>query len=207
MSRLRIDFAWPRLAHRRAGLVIAACVLVSAWAWMAWRHTMLQSELDGWQSDRERLSRRESAARAPGSAADKERLQTELRLANRVIDALNRPWDDLFSAVDTARSDKATLLAVEPDTERREVRLTAEAKDLAGMLDYLKKVRATPALKNAALAEHQVSLQDAQRPVRFSILAKWSKAPPLPAAASAAPEAPPPSEPGATPVAVPKAQP
>lgn len=176
MSRLRIDFAWPSPTRRRAGLMAAAVALLSAWGWMAWRYAALQTELDSWQSDRERLAHRESRTAAPASAADKERLQSELKLANRVIDALDRPWNDLFSAVDSARSDKATLLAIEPDTEQRQVRLTAEAKDLAGMLDYLRTVRATPALKHATLTEHQVSLQDPLRPVRFTILAAWSTA-------------------------------
>lgn len=187
MKPLDIDFGWGRRSSAQiAGIVLlvaaVAGVAVETWTWFG-----LRAEADSWQADRRRLDRMASAPRTKDSPENRERLHAELRLANRVIDKLDTPWDALFGTVETHAGEQAILLAVEPDAERREVRLVGEAKDAAAMLDYLRDMRRAPALANVHLTGHQVNTQDPQRPVRFTIDARWVEPPPAPKQADVAP--------------------
>lgn len=184
MKALSLNFAWqqPRRGRYIGWLLLS--VALGLGSFEGWTYWQLNQQLDQWQSDWQRLQRIPKSPRAL-KPEDKERLQLELRFANRVIERLDTPWSALFDAVEHAFGEQVTLLNVEPDTERREVRLTAEAKDMGAMLEYVKQVRQSPVLKDAYLASHQINQQDPQRPVRFVVNARWVA--PLPEAAPSAP--------------------
>ena len=176
MKAVSVNFAWRRdrrLDH--VGLLLLSLVLLLG-AGVAWRGVEITRALDGLENERHRLSRPAARASTPTSPAEKERLRAEMRFARRVIEQLDTPWHALFAAVETAYDDNVTLLGVEPEPERREVRLTAEAKDPKAMLAYVRQVRQSPVLKAAWLASHQVNQQDPLRPVRFTIHARWAAA-------------------------------
>ncbi len=177
MKSLAISFAWKRHNRRHvASLSVLALAALAAIA-SGWAYFQLHTEQERWQSDWRRLNGLATEQRNIGTPEEQERMKAELRFANQVIDRLDTPWDALFGAVEGAYSDQAILLSVEPDTERREVRLTAEAKDLASMLEYLKQVRQSPVLRDAHLSSHQINQQDALKPVRFTIEARWVDVP------------------------------
>lgn len=97
----------------------------------------------------------------------------QIEAANRVVDAIDWPWDALLGAVERAAVDSATLLSVEPDPERRELRLQGEAKDSLAMLAYVRALAGQAPLSNVYLAGHQISLQGNQRAIRFTAQASW----------------------------------
>lgn len=174
-----IDFGVPRRSWQLLlgwGLVLLGLGIVGI---LAWRSFDLYQKQQRGQADWERL---QSVNRAPTTVLPapetQQKLTEELNKATRVIERLDTPWADLFTAVENAFDTRVTLLAVEPDTERKEVRLTAEAKDLSAMLDYVKQVRTSTVLVSAYVASHQVNIQDPQRPVRFTLLARWVAASP-----------------------------
>jgi len=156
----------------RAGwvlLVVAAAVSL----FLAWYYAVLVREFDAGEAERARLQRPVSGTGHMPSAEEMLGLRTEMRFARRVIEQLDTPWPALFAAIETAYDDNVTLLGVEPEPERREVRLLAEAKDAEAMLAYVRQVRQSPVLRDAWLVNHQVNLQDPLRPVRFTINARW----------------------------------
>ncbi|MNQ42051.1 hypothetical protein D3C85_557470 [compost metagenome] len=110
-----------------------------------------------------------------GRKAQFEQMQVEFKAANRVITRLSMPWDALFREIEATINEDVTLLNVEPDTEKNEVRMTVEAKTLNAMLDYMKRMQTMPMFREAHIANHQVQSQDPQRPVRFLITAQWLK--------------------------------
>lgn len=181
MRRIALDFSPRSPAAIRIGRRIAALVLVAGLVtgglWTQ-RYLELRRELAEWRDTLQRVDRRRTgdAQRQPAESAA--RLKAELQRANRVIEALSTPWSDLFMATESAYSEQAILMSIEPDTERREVRLTAEAKDLPAMLAYLKALRQSPVLMDATLASHQINAKDSQRPVRFVVMAHWFDIPP-----------------------------
>lgn len=182
MRYVALDFSASPPAAIRIGRWLAAIVLVGGLviaAMWAQRYLELRNDLDEWRDSLQRVERRRvgESQRPPGESA--QRLKAELKRANRVIESLATPWQDLLNATESALSEQATLLGIDPDAERREVRLTGEAKDLPAMLDYLKALRQSPVLLDAVLSSHQINVKDAQRPVRFVIVAHWFDMPPV----------------------------
>lgn len=181
-ARMQVDFAPRSFSTGRIvgllGFLAAVCIA----AWSGWGYLQLQQKVDTWQADSQRLRRNEIQPRVVNTPEDQERLKSELRFASRVIEKLDTPWDALFGAVESAFNEQVTLLSVEPDTERREVRLLAEAKNLTTMLDYVQQVRESPVLKNGYLVDHQINQQDPLRPVRFTVTAGWAANLPVEAA-------------------------
>ncbi|MBN9461380.1 MAG: hypothetical protein J0H00_09155 [Burkholderiales bacterium] len=96
-----------------------------------------------------------------------------LSQAVRVVARLNAPWARLLESVESAGDAGVTLLAMEPDAQRGEVRIQAEAKDMQVLLGYVQRLGEAPALSGADLESHQVRLQDPQHPVSATIVARW----------------------------------
>jgi Tfp pilus assembly protein PilN len=86
------------------------------------------------------------------------------------------PWGRLFGALESATSPDLSLLALDPAPERRELRLEGEARNLEALLDYMRRVGATPPFVRAQLQSHQASQEDGQRPVRFTLELSWREA-------------------------------
>lgn len=179
-----LDFSPRPRAGIRIGrwvaVVLFATGLVACGLW-GQRYLELREDLAEWRDSLQRADRRRAGDAQRPPAENAQRMKAELQRANRVIEALSTPWPDLFTAAESAYSDRSILIGIDPDPERREVRLTGEAKDLAAMLDYIKALRASPVLMDAMLASHQINAKDSQRPVRFVVTAHWFDIPPEPA--------------------------
>lgn len=174
MKPLTINFAWRRgRTTERAGLAFLAAAVAIA-GFVGWRDVELQRTVDARLSERQGLQRvPETAPSAVLAPKDIERQSAELKMAKSVIEQLDTPWGALFEAVESAFDEQATLLNVEPEPARREVRFTAEAKDLPAMQAYVRQLQRSPAFRDAYLASHQVNQQDPLRPVRFTAHARW----------------------------------
>lgn len=170
MKTIDLDFA-PR---RRGRLTLfAALATVIAAGVLLERQRAAETELDNWQRKWHSL---ETRGHPTANRAEQGRFAEEITRANRIIDRLGLPWGDLFAAIDATVIDDVTLLSVEPDMERKEVRISAEAKDRTAMLDYARILQQSKTLTDGTIISHQVNNQDPQKPVRFSAVAVWSAA-------------------------------
>ena len=174
MSTLDIDFGTPRRSISHCvGWVLLFCAVGLA-GWESWRYSQVHRAYVVQRVEQDRL---QAKLRGPArqtlsgaSAPSKEVLRRAMQAADRI----NMPWNHLFDSVETALNGQTALLALEPDTERREVRLRVEAKDMDEMLRCLKRIDAAPGLSAAYLETHQIFLQNPQRPVRFAVVARWT---------------------------------
>ena len=116
-------------------------------------------------------ARRQTAAVRP--SGDVQKVALEVKRASEVAFALRLPWNDLFTSVESANTPNVALLSIESDTGKRQVKISAEAKDLESMLDYVRFLGAQPKLANVYLQSHHLQQQDPQRPVRFVLGADW----------------------------------
>jgi hypothetical protein len=174
MRAIRLDFA-GRSNRLQRGVVVLLLLAIAAAAYLGKSYVALSSDLTEWENKWRGLqkvqnSRTESG---PGKKAEWEQLQTELKAANRVIGHLSMPWDALFHEVENSITSQVSLLSVEPDTEKREVHIVAEAKSLNGMLDYVRRLRTSTLFKDAYVVSHQTQEQDPQRPVQFVVNVQW----------------------------------
>ena len=114
--------------------------------------------------------------KAPVNPLPKERIEQIVQAMGR----LNAPWDALLADIESAMDERVALLGLEPDLLRKELRLRGEAKDIDSVLDFMRRIDATAMLDAAHLDQHQLNLQDPQRPVLFVLVARWSVAEPAP---------------------------
>jgi hypothetical protein len=175
MRALHLDFERPAGQRRPWGtILIAIGALLATWAMLEYRDT--SEEVARWEeklSDTRRLAKRSlpsfAVEEAPTAA-----LAQELKDANVVLDRLALPWDGLFADVEAAVVPDIALLGVQPDTRGRLVNLEGEARDLKALLTFLARLEAAPGLLDAHLKRHEIRQNDPNRPLAFTIQAKWT---------------------------------
>lgn len=151
----------PAAARRQLGAIVALSLVMAVLG--AMRLADLGEEERALQARYERGARQ--AQRAAGAA-----VQPPMALPAAP------PWDRLFGALESATGPDLSLLALDPAPERRELRLEGEARNLDALLDYMRRVGATPPFVRAQLQSHQASQEDGQRPVRFTLELMWREA-------------------------------
>ena len=89
---------------------------------------------------------------------------------------LTIPWSLLLRELELASQDSKDLvsvLAIDPDRQKGQVHLTAEARSLATALSYVERLQESHALRYPMLENHEVQSKDPEHPVRFLIRADW----------------------------------
>lgn len=183
MRALDLDFV-PRRSLARAMAALLCVVALIFAAWLAYTYQGLQAEL--LEAQARMRGRQTKLLPPPAPPLSKEasaRAQSELKMARQVSDRLTVPWDNLFRELEASVGEEVTLLSIEPDREKRQLRITAEARNLPAMLDYARRLRELPSFREAYVVSHQVQTGDPQKPVRFVMSAQWRmRAPGKPAA-------------------------
>jgi Tfp pilus assembly protein PilN len=170
MRALDLDF---RRDDRRAnwtGIALLAAGLAAAIAAGA-QYSQVAEEFAQAEASVRHAARKPTAEIRP--SADPQKLALEMKRASEVAFQLKLPWNDLFASVEAANTPNVALLSIESDNGKRQVKISAEAKDLKSMLDYLRLLGAQQKLANVYLQSHQVQQQDPQRPVRFVLGSDW----------------------------------
>ena len=122
----------------------------------------------------ERLARlsarpaRESASGPTGPLS-----QVEFAAAQDTIQRLSLPWDNVFRALEGARSDDVALLSIEPDSGMGSLTLTGEARSYPAALTYVAWLSREKTLKNVRLARHEIVQNDPRRFLAITIYAEW----------------------------------
>lgn len=170
MATLWIDYQRDRPFHW-AGPLLLALVLAALSAAVAY-YVELSDKADVWEDKLARIERDHGsrpAAKTDGGADP----SLEATHANEVRHRLSLPWELLFRTVESVAGDDVTLLALEPDMEKRVVKISGEAKDFPAMLNYIKQLEAKAVFGPVHLQSHEVQQQDPNRPVRFALLVVW----------------------------------
>ena len=113
----------------------------------------------------------------PAQPVDAQALQQEIRQANDILQQLALPWNALFQAVEAASEKEIALLAIQPDAAKRIVRIDGEAKNLQALLAYITRLEQSHVLNQVYLTSHEIRMQDAEKPVRFTLVANWAVQP------------------------------
>ncbi len=112
-----------------------------------------------------------------GSQRETKEVAQEIKHANEILSQITLPWDKLFQAVEWSAGKEVALLAVEPDAEKHEVKISGEAKDIAAVLDYIRKLSTQEIFNSVYLQSHQVQQRAPLKPVRFALVAAWKVTP------------------------------
>ena len=171
MQTVFLDFTRSRRPTALAGALLfalggLALAAVAAWNLLYWEPLASANE-------KALLAVRARIAKPAAPAIDSAQLAAEWKKALLVAEELNRPWEKLFAALEENVDRPVALLTLEPDAQKGELVLTAEAKNFAEMLGYYRLLQQKDNLRNVTLHTHQINQQDKEKPVRFRITANW----------------------------------
>lgn len=169
MRRLRIDFR--RRPQPSAGGWLLALAGVLALACAGWEQASQQRMREVQAAWSARLQTSNSAAIAADRPDD-----PALAAARQAVARARLPWGTLFAALESAGGDDVALLMVTPDAARGQVKIQAEARDLAAMLAFQRQLQQQPGLSQVALLDHNVVQDAAEKAVRFHLQARWGDA-------------------------------
>ena len=99
----------------------------------------------------------------------------EFGAAQDTILRLSMPWDNVFRALEAARSDEIALLSIEPDAGSGSLSITGEARSYPAALTYVAWLAHEKTLKNVRLARHEIDRNDARQRIAFTISADWKE--------------------------------
>ncbi len=153
-------------------LLISSLLLASATGWQYFR---LEAEGAALQL---RLQDHMTVRHAPNMEAqskeDQAALTEQLRQTNAVLSELGRPWPALFTLLEEKAGAQIALLALRPDAAKGRVRIAGEARDLIALLHYVRSLSQSGLLTDVVLEQHEVVDSDAEKPVRFTLAARWN---------------------------------
>ncbi len=175
MALLRLDYHGDARQFPWAGaLLLAIALAVAAQVFLYYQ------ELNKTAAYWERMAAANKRGVLPDAAADPrqtEEMALEIKYANGVLNKLALPWDRLFQAVEGSSGKNVALLGVEPDTDKHEVKISAEARDLFAVTQYLQHLSQQEVFSSVYLQSHQVQQQMPEKPVRFTLVAVWKAGP------------------------------
>lgn len=172
-AAIRLDFARQRPpVNRRGGAlfligIVGASLVLFDYYSDAQRRDGLQLRIEGINASHR--------VRKPDKVAER-----RLDEARAAFAELTMPWSRLLQELEAASAESQgsiAVLGVEPDREKRQVHVIAEARTLSGALAYVSLLQKSSALRYPMLESHEEQLKDPQRPVRFQVRADWSAAP------------------------------
>jgi hypothetical protein len=164
---LQLDFIVARKRPRAAGFLVLAVSLVLAGGLFV-KHRETQQRLHELDAAAALLS-----APRPALAIPRDKLEGEMKNAQATVRQLALPWAQLIDSLERASMKDVALLNIQPDAQARVLRVTAEARREELMLQYLRRLGATGNFAEVHLVNHQVREDDPQRPIQFSVQARF----------------------------------
>lgn len=174
MHVLTLDFqntrlrpGWKARILLLVGLVTGACLTYAGYLQFNERNML--------QSQQAQLEQKTHHVKRVVALSPEQRLkqQNEIKSANAVISTLSLPWTELFNDIGDSQQNQVALLSIVPDAAKQSIKLTGEARNLSAILTYIRNLQKAKSLRAVYLQSHKVELRSAEKPVHFSVLAKW----------------------------------
>ncbi len=97
----------------------------------------------------------------------------QLKQLQETVNTLAVPWNTLFEAIEQSDQKDIALLSLEPNSQKQQVVMTGEAKNLQVALAYIAQLESQPALSQVFLQKHSIDEANVSKPVSFTVFAKW----------------------------------
>jgi len=177
MRAIHLDYASSRKPSLAGQVIFAIALLAMMTIWQ--RHTDINQQLLTLDQSIQQLKAlkglqpAESQLQAKSSAD----LLAKIEEAKKLAAFLMIPWGDVLNALEAAALNDLALLAIEPDAKKRQLKITAEAKNKDILFSYLEKLEASNELTNVYLLKHEIVEDVDQHPIRFVAVATWKDQP------------------------------
>lgn len=97
----------------------------------------------------------------------------QLKQLQETVNALAVPWSALFEAIEQSDQKDIAVLSLEPNSQKQQMVITGEAKNLQVALAYIARLENQPMLSQVFLQKHSIDEANVSKPVSFSVFAKW----------------------------------
>src|SRR5471030_2015307 len=174
MHPLDLDFQRTGSRSAWAGWVLLAVAVAFATD-LGLAYFELKAQLQRDEARAARLARGMPVQTA--GKTDPKVLEQELIYARDTINRLALPWGRLFKSLESVQADGVALLSIEPDPEAGTVMLTGEGRDYPAVLTYVASLMSDKNFSEVQLVKHEIRVNEAQRPVAFTVSAAWSRRP------------------------------
>jgi hypothetical protein len=177
MRAIHLDYAVSRKPSLLGLLMFALALLVLMFVWQ--RHTHINQQLLTLDQSIQELKERKGLkpAEPQRQAKSSVDLLAKIEEAKKLASFLMIPWGDVLNALEASALNDLALLAIEPDAKKRQLKITAEAKNKDILFSYLEKLEASDELANVYLLKHEVVEDVDQHPIRFVAVATWKDQP------------------------------
>ncbi len=172
MDALRLDY---QISSRRPQPLLLLLLLIGAIAAIVitTEYSTLQQQIEERTATLQQL--RLAHGVKPQPSQKELRLSVEMQKGrDNILARLSLPWVPLFKALESAQDKNVSLLAIEPNVKTGTVRLTAETSSLKQALTYLDRLQQQQALSEVTLIEHEIAVETAGQPLRFTLSLAWS---------------------------------
>lgn len=137
------------------------------------KHTM--GKVAKWETRAAQLQKQQKQHVLPkvGSTRFIQATQQEVKQAREIISWLNLPWEPVFDSLELAASKEVALLSLQPNAASRAIRISGEAKNLQGLVEYVEALEREPVFRTVHLVNYRIKQDHPQRPVDFLIALSW----------------------------------
>ena len=172
MKPVRLELDHLRKTPPPAGASWALLAIALAFAAdVGYSYVKARLEIEAKTIQLARLSSAHPARKAPLNVPSPSK--EEFAAAQDTILRLSTPWDNVFRALEAARSDDVALLSIEPDAGSGSLSISGEARSYPAALTYVAWLAQEKTLKNVRFARHEIVPQEPHRPLAFTISADW----------------------------------
>jgi len=128
-----------------------------------------------WEAREVRITQQQQHRKTPRTpeARISQATQQEVKQAREILHQLNLPWETLFDSLELAASREVALLSLQPNVASRVIRISGEARNLTGLVEYVEALERETVFKNAHLISYRVRQDHPRRPIVFSIATTW----------------------------------
>lgn len=166
MARLDFDFhACPARPGALGIVLVLAGVAAMAWVWMN-----LQTARATGAGLALRIAALEKIQSHPAVQPVKHTDDAAQRTRAQVSAQLAYSWQPAFEALTAAHSSKIALVSLDAVQTTSRLKLAAEARHLADAIAYIDALQQQPGIRRVELLQHELQADDAQKPLRFTIL-------------------------------------
>ena len=176
MRLLRLDHGAHAPRWLRAPALALAAALLACAAQGLYAFRLAESALQLQQLEAARLQVAGYGAPKRGQERARKRLApSDETLAAQLRAELAKPWERLFSAIEDSTGPDVSLLSLTPTPGRPQLQIGGEARSMAALLAFLKRLQESGAYPGVYLREHHVDPADPRQAVRFSMELRWER--------------------------------
>lgn len=175
---MRLHLEYARAPHSQpVWMWPLLVVLIAAMVACIWFYADLKAERAGLALKLESGTKAEKPLQPAALSGEQQAaLEARAKSAAIVLHELGRPWPELLERLEGAQGERIALLSLNLEGAKGMLRIAGEGRHLVDVLDYMQRLSSDAFLTEVVLDQHEVVENDALKPVRFSLSARWGGA-------------------------------